>query len=53
MPADHSSGCPFDDTPYGGNPVGFVVKFKDGSPTIYHAGDTNVFTDMKIISDLY
>ena len=37
---------------YGGEPGGFVVRFENGF-TIYHAGDTNVFGDMKIIADLY
>ena len=37
---------------YGGEPCGFVVQFENGF-TIYHAGDTNVFGDMKIIADLY
>lgn len=50
--ADHSGGC-FEGGVSGGHPAGFVVHFKDGSPSIYHAGDTNVFGDMKIISDLY
>jgi L-ascorbate metabolism protein UlaG (beta-lactamase superfamily) len=38
----------------GGSPAGFVIKFIDGSgPTIYHSGDTGVFGDMKLISELY
>jgi len=37
---------------YGGEPGGFVIQFENGF-TIYHAGDTNVFGDMKIIADLY
>ena len=50
--ADHSGGCPADG--FNANaPAGFVLRFKDGSPSVYHAGDTNVFQDMKIISDLY
>lgn len=36
----------------GADPGGFVVKFENGL-TIYHAGDTGVFLDMKLISDLY
>lgn len=31
-----------------GNPVGYVIKIDNG-PTIYHTGDTDVFTDMKLI----
>lgn len=37
---------------YGGEPAGFVIRLP-GGPTIYHAGDTAVFGDMKIISELY
>jgi len=35
-----------------GNPVGYVLQIKDG-PTIYHTGDTDVFTDMKLISEFF
>lgn len=37
---------------YSGEAAGFVLRFKNGF-TIYHAGDTGVFGDMKIIGDLY
>jgi L-ascorbate metabolism protein UlaG (beta-lactamase superfamily) len=37
---------------YGGDPAGYVVRFP-GSLSIYHAGDTAVFGDMKIIGELY
>lgn len=36
----------------GGEPAGFVVEFENGF-RIYHAGDTAVFGDMRIIADLY
>lgn len=36
----------------GGNPVGFVLQI-DGGPTIYHTGDTDVFTDMKLIPEFF
>lgn len=36
----------------GGEPAGFVVEFENGFRA-YHAGDTAVFGDMKIIADLY
>lgn len=39
-----------DDMVYGGNPVGFILRM-DGK-TIYHAGDTGVFMDMKLIGEL-
>ena len=51
--ARHSSGIQDGDTfVYGGNPAGFVLTIQDG-PVLYHAGDTNVFSDMKLIRDLY
>lgn len=37
---------------YGGDPAGFVIKV-EGGPTLYHSGDTSVFSDMQIIRDLY
>lgn len=51
--ADHSCGI-FDDGEviYGGEACGYVVEFTNGVK-IYHAGDTNVFGDMKIIHELY
>lgn len=53
VPATHSSGIiEGDQIFYGGEPVGFVIRFENGF-TVYHAGDTGVFSDMKIIGDLY
>lgn len=51
--ADHSSGCfdPEGTVCYGGSAAGFVIEA--AGTKIYHAGDTNVFTDMDIISELY
>jgi L-ascorbate metabolism protein UlaG (beta-lactamase superfamily) len=37
---------------YGGEPCGYIVRLPGGL-TLYHAGDTGVFGDMKIIGDLY
>src|SRR6267154_2293360 len=37
---------------YGGEACGYVIEFSNGV-RIYHAGDTNVFSDMAIIRDLY
>jgi len=51
--AVHSSGI--DDggkMVYGGDPAGFVLRLPGGM-TVYHAGDTAVFGDMKIIGELY
>jgi len=51
--ADHSCGIKDgDELVYGGEACGYVVEFSNGLK-IYHAGDTNVFGDMKIIHDLY
>lgn len=36
----------------GGDPAGFVVEFENGF-RVYHAGDTSVFGDMKLVADLY
>jgi len=37
---------------YGGEPAGLVIRMPGGF-TIYHAGDTNLFGDMKLIGELY
>jgi L-ascorbate metabolism protein UlaG (beta-lactamase superfamily) len=37
---------------YGGEAAGFVLRFADGR-AIYFAGDTNVFSDMQLIRELY
>jgi len=51
--ADHSCGIQDgDQLVYGGEACGYVVEFENGIK-IYHAGDTNVFGDMKIIHELY
>jgi L-ascorbate metabolism protein UlaG (beta-lactamase superfamily) len=51
--ADHSCGI-LDDGRiiYGGEAVGYVIRLEDGF-TVYFAGDTNVFGDMRIIGELY
>ncbi len=48
--ARHSSST--DDLTYLGEPCGFVVRLENGQ-TIYYAGDTCLFGDMKIIGELY
>jgi L-ascorbate metabolism protein UlaG (beta-lactamase superfamily) len=57
--ADHSSEFlhvnPFTGKPMsfpGGEPVGFVIRLEDGF-TIYHMGDTALFSDMRLIAELY
>jgi L-ascorbate metabolism protein UlaG (beta-lactamase superfamily) len=37
---------------YAGEPAGYIVRLP-GGVTIYHAGDTAVFGDMKLIAELY
>jgi len=53
--ADHSSSCmcPKGDIQNAGEPTGFVIHISHLNARIYHAGDTNVFTDMGIIEELY
>ncbi len=46
-PAIHSSSMP--DGSYGGQPAGVILKLIDG--TIYHAGDTALFSDMQLIGE--
>jgi len=51
--AVHSNGISDGDRIiYGGEAAGYVLQFENGVK-IYHAGDTAVFSDMKIIGDLY
>lgn len=51
--AFHSSGIEDDgQLIYGGEPAGWIVRLPGGL-TLYHAGDTAVFGDMKLIADLY
>ncbi len=51
--ADHSSADMMDGTPIAlGNPNGIVIK-APGEPTIYHMGDTDIFSDMALIAELH
>jgi L-ascorbate metabolism protein UlaG (beta-lactamase superfamily) len=51
--ADHSCGISDGDAiVYGGEAAGFVVTLENGF-RFYHAGDTNVFGDMRLIGELY
>jgi L-ascorbate metabolism protein UlaG (beta-lactamase superfamily) len=51
--AQHSCGIKDgDQIIYGGEACGYVIEFANGVK-IYHAGDTSVFGDMKIIRKLY
>jgi L-ascorbate metabolism protein UlaG (beta-lactamase superfamily) len=51
--AVHSSGIGTDQGQiYGGEAGGFVIQLENGL-TLYHAGDTGVFSDMALIHELY
>ena len=53
--ADHSAGdCrhPHGIPTHLGEPVGFIVQLENGR-RIYHAGDTAVFGDLRLIGELY
>lgn len=52
VPAWHGAAVmPSNDKPpvYGGTPTGVVLSIK-GGPTIYHTGDTDLFSDMALVS---
>jgi L-ascorbate metabolism protein UlaG (beta-lactamase superfamily) len=51
--ADHSCGITDgDQILYGGSASGYVVKLPGGY-TFYHAGDTALFSDMQLFSEMY
>jgi L-ascorbate metabolism protein UlaG (beta-lactamase superfamily) len=51
--AHHSSSVEEDGVAvYLGNPGGFVLRLEDGL-TVYYAGDTSLFGDMRLIRELY
>jgi L-ascorbate metabolism protein UlaG (beta-lactamase superfamily) len=53
VPAQHSSSVEEDGRiVYMGVAVGYVIKLEDGL-TVYFAGDTAVFGDMKLIGEMY
>jgi len=53
VPAVHSSSVEEDGRViYAGHPCGYVIGFEDGV-TIYFAGDTALFGDMRLIAELY
>jgi L-ascorbate metabolism protein UlaG (beta-lactamase superfamily) len=35
-----------------GSPAGYIIKLEDGF-TVYHAGDTGIFSSMKLLGDLF
>src|SRR6059036_783629 len=55
VPAWHGSGVSKDETApsiYAGNPTGLVIALR-GGPTIYHTGDTDLFSDMALVSRVH
>ena len=51
--ADHSSGDIADGMPiYLGNPCGVIIKAA-GEPTVWHLGDTDIFSDMALIAEIH
>ncbi|MCK0210045.1 metal-dependent hydrolase [Starkeya koreensis] len=51
--ADHSSGMVRDGaTVYLGNANGLIVK-APGEPTVWHMGDTDIFSDMALIAEIH
>ena len=50
--ARHSSSFDDNGMVYLGEAAGFIVKLENGQ-TIYYAGDTSLFGDMKLIGELY
>jgi len=52
VPAWHGSAVSKEETAppvYAGTPAGLVIALRDG-PTIYHTGDTDLFSDMALVS---
>jgi L-ascorbate metabolism protein UlaG (beta-lactamase superfamily) len=52
VPAFHGSAVVKNDKSppvYAGNPTGLVIAIRNG-PTIYHTGDTDLFSDMALVS---
>jgi L-ascorbate metabolism protein UlaG (beta-lactamase superfamily) len=51
--ADHSSGdIQNGASVYLGNPHGVIIKAK-GEPTVWHLGDTDIFSDMALLSEIH
>jgi L-ascorbate metabolism protein UlaG (beta-lactamase superfamily) len=52
--ADHSAGMVEADVGFPLGPAsGVVLNFKGAGPTLYHAGDTDIFSDMALIAELH
>lgn len=55
VPAWHSSSTIVDGRPvYLGNPAGIVIQpKKESGKTLYHMGDTDIFSGMELINEIY
>jgi len=52
--ADHSAGMVEGDVGFPlGSANGVVLNFKGAGPTLYHAGDTDIFSDMALIAEIH
>ena len=51
VPAWHGAGVEKENSPphYSGNPSGLIIAIR-GGPTFYHTGDTDLFSDMALVS---
>lgn len=52
VPAWHASNCVVNGITVANPPFGYVVDLEDGV-SYYHAGDTSLYTDMKMIREMY
>jgi L-ascorbate metabolism protein UlaG (beta-lactamase superfamily) len=55
VPAWHGSSVQRDEdatSVYAGSPTGLIVTLRDG-PTIYHTGDTDLFSDMALVKQFH
>lgn len=50
--ADHSSGGNSSPAEYLGNPSGLIIK-APGEPTVWHMGDTDIFSDMALLCEIH
>lgn len=51
--ADHSAGLVEMDVNYPLGPAGGLVIKAPGEPTVYHMGDTDIFSDMALIAEIH
>ena len=51
--AHHVSILEVDGQYISGQPLGYIVKAGEDAPSVYHMGDTSVFSDLALIAQLY